>query len=375
MIRRIVAVARKEFTQLRRDRRTLPMILALPVIQLLVFGYAATQDVKNVRLALVDESRSPLSREIARALTASGTFQVFSVPDRKAIEQAMLAGDAKVGLVVSDPASSAGRTQSLPVTIPAIELFADGSEPNTAAVAAGYAQRILLRVVQERAAARFAGLLTGADVTVVPRILYNPNLASRNYMVPGVLVMVLMMMTTIMTSMAIVREYERGTIEQLVVTPLRPFELLAGKLLPYILIGFIDVLLITTTATAWFRVPINGSVVLLFVLAGPFLLATLGLGIFTSTVARTQQQSMMLAFLTLMPNILLSGFMFPIESMPRPAQLLTLVIPARYFMTIVRAVFLKGVGLSVLWPDTLALLGLGAVIFALAVARYRSRRT
>lgn len=370
MIRRTLAVARKELIQLRRDRRTLPMILALPIIQLIVFGYAATQDVRNVRLALVDESHTPLSRELTRALTASGTFRVFDVPDRRAIETAMLKGGATVGLVIPPNLERA----LLLRTGSGLELFADGSEPNTAAVASGYVQRIIARVIEERVAARFPGLLPRTSVSLVPRVLYNPNLASRNYMVPGVLVMVLMLMTTIMTSMAIVREYERGTIEQLVVTPIRAYELLAGKLIPYVVIGFIDVLLITTTATVWFRVPINGSVPLLFVLAGPFLLATLGLGIFTSTVARTQQQSMMLAFFTLIPNILLSGFMFPIESMPAPAQWLTRIVPARYFMSIVRAIFLKGVGLNVLWPDALALLVLGAVIFTFALLRYQSRR-
>jgi ABC-2 type transport system permease protein len=181
-------------------------------------------------------------------------------------------------------------------------------------------------------------------------------------------------MTTIMTSVAIVREYERGTIEQLIVTPIRPTELLAGKLIPYVIIGYIDMLLVTTVATTWFGVPIRGSVLLLFVLAGPFLLATLGFGILTSTIARSQQQSMMLAFLFMLPNTLLAGFMFPIESMPIPAQYFTYLIPGRYFMTIVRAIFLKGIGLEVLWPETLALLLLGGAIFTLAVIRYRSRR-
>jgi ABC-2 type transport system permease protein len=212
-------------------------------------------------------------------------------------------------------------------------------------------------------------------IVLVPRVLYNPDLASRNYMVPGVLVMILLIMTTIMTSVAIVREYERGTIEQLVVTPLRPGELLTGKLIPYIIIGYADILLVTVVATTWFRVPIHGSILLLFVLAGPFLLATLGFGILTSTVARSQQQSMLLSFLFMMPNTLLSGFMFPIESMPRPAQYFTYLIPGRYFLTIVRDIFLKGVGLEVLWPETLALLVLGSVILTIAVIRYRSRRS
>jgi ABC-2 type transport system permease protein len=256
-----------------------------------------------------------------------------------------------------------------------LELFADGSEPNTATVAAAYAQRILLSVVTDRVAARLPALVPRPKAVLVPRMLYNPNLISRNYMVPGVLVMVLLVMTMIMTSVAIVREYERGTIEQLVVTPLRPVELLAGKLIPYVVIGYVDILLVTTVATTWFRVPIHGSILLLFVLAGPFLLATLGFGIMSSTIARTQQQSMLLSFLFMMPNTLLAGFMFPIESMPVPAQYFTYLIPGRYFMTIVRAIFLKGVGIEVLWPDVLCLLVLGSVILTLAVTRYRSRRT
>jgi ABC-2 type transport system permease protein len=369
-VNRILTVARKEFLQLRRDRRTLPMIIGMPIIQLLVFGYAANMDLRDVRLGLVDQARTPLARDIGRALTASGVFKVFPAPDRQAIEESMLEADAKVGLVIPagfDRNLLSGRASGL-------EVYADGSEPNTAVVAAGYVQRIVGRVLADR----FAGRIPNAaqsGARLVPRVLYNPDLRSRNYMIPGVVVLILMLMTTIMTAMAIVREYERGTIEQLAVTPVRPHELLAGKLLPYILIGYADVLLATTVGTALFRVPVQGSVPLLFVLAGPFLLATLGLGILTSTIARTQQQAMMLSFLTLMPNILLSGYMFPIENMPLPAQYLTRIIPARYFMSIARSIFLKGTGLEVLWPDALALLLLGAVIFGIAVARYRTRRT
>ena len=367
MIQRILGVARKELIQLRRDRRTLPLVLFAPVIQLLLFGYAATQDVRNVRIAVVDQSQTPLSRDVYRALAASGTFKVFEAPDRAAIQALMLKGDAAVGLVMTPELERSLLRRQLA----GLELFADGSEPNTATVAAAYAQRILLSVVTDRVAARLPALVPRPKAVLVPRMLYNPNLISRNYMVPGVLVMVLLVMTMIMTSVAIVREYERGTIEQLVVTPLRPVELLAGKLIPYVVIGYVDILLVTTVATTWFRVPIHGSILLLFVLAGPFLLATLGFGIMSSTIARTQQQSMLLSFLFMMPNTLLAGFMFPIESMPVPAQYFTYLIPGRYFMTIVRAIFLKGVGIEVLWPDVLSLLVLGSVILTLAVTRYR----
>jgi ABC-2 type transport system permease protein len=371
VIPRILGVARKELIQLRRDRRTLPLVLVAPVVQLLLFGYAATQDVRNVRIAVVDQSHTPLSRDIYRALAASGTFRVLEVPNRAALQTSMLKGDAKAGLVMG-PELERGLLRR---QVTGIELFADGSEPNTATVASAYTQRILMTVVTNRIAARFPSLMPQAKTALVPRVLYNPDLVSRNYMVPGVLVMVLLIMTTVMTSVAIVREYERGTIEQLVVTPLRPSELLAGKLILYVVIGYIDKLLATTVATAWFRVPIHGSVLLLFVLAGPFLLATLGFGILASTVARTQQQSMLLSFMFMLPNTLLSGFMFPIESMPVPAQYFTYLIPGRYIMTIVRAVFLKGVGIEVLWPETVSLLVLGSVILVIAVVRYRSRRT
>ena len=216
MIQHILGVARKEFIQLSRDRRTLPLILVAPVLQLLLFGYAATQDVRNVRLALVDQSQTPLSRDIGRALSASGTFQVFAVADRAELQAAMLRGNATVGLVLAPDferelvrGSSAG-----------VEVFADGSDPNTATVAAAYVQRILARVITDLISARYPALVPRPTVELVPRVLYNPNLASRNYMVPGVLVMILLIMTTIMTSVAIVREHERGTIEQLVVTPL-----------------------------------------------------------------------------------------------------------------------------------------------------------
>ena len=370
MRERILSVARKEIIQMRRDRRTLPMVLLAPVVQLLLFGYAATQDVRNVRLAVVDQSRTPVSREIIRSLAATATFRVSEEPDRRAMQREMLASRASVGLVI--PVGL--ERDLLHRTGAGFELFADGSNPSTAAVAASYVQQIVGTTLVRQAGTRFPGLVKAADVVLVPRVMYNPNLTSRNYMVPGVLVMVLMIMTTIMTSMAIVREFERGTSEQLAVTPIRSYELLAGKMIPYIAIGYTDILLVTAIAVAWFRVPIHGSVVLLFLLAAPFLLSTLGAGILTSTIARTQQQSMMISFFFMMPNTLLAGFMFPIESMPVPAQYLTYLIPGRYFMTIVRAIFLKGVGISVLWPETLALTLLGTAILVIAVWRYQSRR-
>ncbi len=365
---RLLAVAWKELLQLVRDRRTLPMVLVSPVLQLLLYGYAATTDIRDIRLAYVDRARTALSREIVRAVAASGGFEVFEVESPAAIERAMQSGRASVGIAIPpgfERALRAGRRLEL-------DVFTDGSEPNTAAVAAARLTRILLRVVEAELGARAA--LPVAAVRVAPRVLYNPGLASRNNMVPGVLVIVLLTVTSIMTAMAIVREYERGTIEQLSVTPVRPWELLAGKLLPYTAIGYVDILLVSAVALAWFGVPVRGSFALLLVLSLPYLLASLGLGILTSTVARTQQQAMMLSFTMLLPNILLSGFMFPVENMPRLAQLFTYLVPARHYITAVRAIFLKGAGLELLWPEALWLAGLGLAIFLVALQRYAARR-
>lgn len=370
MIRRLLTVAWKEVIQLVRDRRTLPMVLVSPVLQLLLYGYAATTDIRDVRLAYVDRAHTRLGREVIRAVAASGGFRVFEVDSPAAIERAMQSGRATVGLVLPP-----GFERTL-VTARRLELdiLADGSEPNTAAIASARLTRILLRVVEDEFAARAPSALPAATVRVQPRVLYNPDLSSRNNTVPGVLVIVLLTITSIMTSMAIVREYEHGTIEQLVVTPVRPWELLAGKLVPYTAIGFVDIALIAAVALAWFGVPIRGSFLLLLALSLPYLLATLGMGILTSTLARTQQQAMMLSFTMLLPNILLSGFMFPIENMPLPAQWFTQIIPARHYMTIVRAIFLKGSGLEMLWPQALALCAIGLAIFLVALRRYATRR-
>jgi len=365
---RVLAVGRKEFTQLLRDRRTLPLVLLMPVVQLLLYGFAATQDVRNVRLALLDQARTPASQSVRQRLEASGTFRVFAVRSRAEIQSAMLGGRAVVGLVLP-PGLEAN---VLTGRDPGIEVYADGSEPNTAVVAAGYVLRILSTALREELAARV--VIPEPDVRLLPRVLYNPNLRSRDFMIPAVAAMVLLMMTALMTAMAIVREYERGTIEQLAVTPLRPAELLAGKLLPYVAIAYLDVLLVVTVGSVGFNVPIRGSLFLLFALSGLFLFSTLGLGILASTIARTQQQAMMLTFLLLLPSIMLSGFMFPIENMPVPAQMLTYLIPARYFVTILRGIFLKGTGVAALWPHALALTLLGAAIFTAALVRYRRRR-
>lgn len=370
MIARLLVVAWKEIIQVVRDRRTLPMVLVSPVLQLLLYGYAATTDIRDVRLAYVDRSHTRLGREVIRAIAASGGFKLFEVDDQAAIERAMQSGNATVGVVIPpDFERSLVARRRLDV-----EVFADGSEPNTAAIAAARLSRSLLRVVQDEFARRSPSALPARAVQVVPRVLYNPALASSNNMVPGVLVIVLLTITSIMTAMAIVREYERGTIEQLVVTPVRPWELLAGKLIPYTVIGFIDILLVSTVALGWFGVPIRGSFVLLLGLSLPYLLATLGMGILTSTIARTQQQAMMLAFSMLLPNILLSGFMFPVENMPQPAQWFTYLIPARHYITIVRAIFLKGSGIAQLWPQVLWLCGIGLAIFLVALRRYATRR-
>lgn len=365
---RLLAVARKEVIQLIRDRRTLPMVLISPVLQLLLYGYAVTTDIRNLRLVCIDQARTRLSHTLVRAAAASGSFRITELPGPADAERELAAGRAAVVLIIPPDFDRRLVTDRQL----AVSILADGSEPNTATIAVARLNRILLAALQNELGSRLP--LPAPAVEVLPHVLYNPGLASRNSTVPGILVSVLLVITAILTAMAIVREYERGTIEQLAVTPVRPFELLAGKLVPYIAIGLIDILLISAVAAVWFRVPVRGSLVLLLLLSLPYLLSTLGIGILTSTIARTQQEAMMLAFSLLLPNILLSGFMFPIENMPLPAQWFTQLIPARHYLVIVRSIFLKGAGFDLLWPETLWLCGLGLAIFLVALRRYATRR-
>ncbi len=371
---RIRHLVRKEFVQLRRDPRMLRLIIVAPILQLVIFGYAVTTDIRNIPTAVVDSDGSRESRELVARFTNTGYFQIRHVLSRpQDLEPLMDGGVVQVGILIPKGfARSLARGESAP-----LQVVVDGTDSTTAGMVLGYVSGLLRSYSMEVMETRLQR--TGIRVYRLPlieermRVWFNPDLKSVNYMVPGVLCTILLIITMLLTSMAIVREREIGTLEQIIVTPIRAVELMAGKVIPFVLLGFLDMVLILLVATLWFGVPLRGSLLLLFALAMVFLLTTLGLGLFISTVSHTQQQAMMTAFFIILPSILLSGFIFPVENMPRPIQWVTYLIPLRYFLNIVRGIFLKGVGIEVLWSDALALLVIGLTVFALASRRFTKR--
>jgi len=364
----------KEFLQIRRDRRMLPMVLLAPVIQVILLGYAATVDVKNISVVVYDADRTPVSREYIRHFTNSGYFTVEAYVDSPDKMDSYL-DETKATIAVSIPPNFSTRiTQGRTVEV---QLIADGSDANTANIALNYAGQITGGYAQSIVAKQLLKLgsgITVPKVTPAVRVWFNPDLRSANFMVPGVVALILMIVTTTFAAVAIVREKEAGTIEQILVTPIKSHEFILGKLLPFVVIGFADVLIVLGVAVNWFDIPLKGSVLLLFALCALFILTTLGLGLFVSTISRTQQQAMMTAqFFIFFPFIFLSGFTFPIENMPTVVQGISYLIPLRYFIEIIRGLFLKGVGLEALWPQTVALLVFGVTILSLSVMRFQKR--
>ncbi len=371
-MRRLFFMIWKELLELRQDKRMLPIVFVAPVLQLIVLGYAATTDVKNVPMVVVDNDRSTASRDLVQTFDASPYFSVTSVLDSvNKVVPYLETGDAWMALAI--PAGYGEQVGSGRSAI--VQIIADGTDANSTNIAVGYASNLVAAYAQRLLAARLPGGRLPAGLTADVRVWFNPQLESKFFMIPGVLALLLIVMTVVLASMGIVREKETGTLEQLNVTPLRRWQLIVGKLLPYALIGMVDIFLVVGVARFWFLVPFLGSFWLLFGLSMVFLLSTLGLGLLVSTLSNNQQQSMMTAaFFFLVPMIYLSGFVFPIENMPRVIQPLTYLIPLRYYLVIVRGIFLKGVGMDVLWPQALALLAWGLTILTLATLR-SSKRT
>jgi ABC-2 type transport system permease protein len=368
----------KEFLELRKDPKLLGIVVIAPIMQLTLLGYAATTDVLDVPVVIADGDRSRGSRDLIARFDASRNFDVINVVSTSnEVESYLEHGDASLALSIPSGygADVAGGT---PVTL---QVIADGSDSNSTTVALGYATSLLGSYTQELVDARAIVVQPDAGTpvragTIEPRIRvwFNPQLESRHFMIPGVLALVLLVVTANLASMAIVREKELGTLEQLNVTPLRRWELVVGKLLPYGLIAMVDVLLVVAVAVFWFQIPLRGSLPLLLSMSLLYVLCTLALGLFISTVSVTQQQAMMTAtFFFLMPMIYLSGFIFPIENMPAVMRAVTYLIPLRYFLVIVRGIFLKGIGLDLLWPQAAALAAWGIIVLALAVARSQKR--
>jgi len=359
----LLRVIVKELFQLRHDRRMIPVLIAGPLIQMMALGYAANTDVNRIPTLLVDQDRTPASRALVDRFTGSDYFSlVGAVPTADQVEPWLVDGRAQVALVIPGgygEAVAAGRP-------PKVQVLADGTDANSAVVGLGYASHILGDVGAELAPH------PGAGVELVPRVWYNPDLKSRWFYVPAVLALVLMLVVMMMPSMAVVREKEVGTLEQIIVTPLAPWQLIGGKLAPFAVIGLVDMLMVTGVARWLFGVPLRGSLALLVLLTLLYLLNTLGLGLLVSTMVNTQQQAMMFsAFVVMVPMIYLSGLIFPIENMPGAIQVITYAVPVRYYANIIRGIFLRGSGLAVLWPDALALLGIGTFILALAALRFR----
>jgi ABC-2 type transport system permease protein len=374
-MQRLGFLVRKEFLELRMNPRLFGIVVVAPVIQLTMLGYAATTDIRNVPMVIADGDRSIQSRQLISRFEGSPNFAIVATVTTVAeIESFLEQGTA--WLAVSIPNGYAAQLQAgQPVTI---QVVADGTDSNSTTVALGYATSLVGGYVQDLAAesalSRPGRAMAASPIDARMRVWFNPQLESRYFMIPGVLALILLVVTANLASMAIVRERELGTLEQLNVTPLKRWELIVGKLLPYGVIALVDVLLVVAVAVFWFEVPLRGSFALLFAMSLIYVLCTLALGLFISTISDNQQQAMMTAtFFFLVPMIYLSGFIFPIENMPKVIQPVTYLIPLRYFLVIVRGIFLKGIGLEVLWPQAVALTAWGSAMLVLAVLRSRKQ--
>ena len=371
-MRVLVRMIVKEFLQLRQDKKLIPILFVGPLFQLLALGYAANLDVADIPMIVVDQDHSRASRDLLERFVGSGYFRVVGAEDTvDRVEPWLVDNRAQLALVVAagyGDAVAGGR-------VPRLQMIADGTDSNSAVVGLGYASRIVAELgasLQEARLLRSPRRPSAGRIDLVPRVFFNPDLRSRWFYVPAVVAMVLMLVTMILPSMAVVREKEIGTLEQIIVTPLKSWQLILGKLAPFVLIGLLDMLLVTGVARLLFGVPLRGSLLLLTVLTLLFLLSTLGFGLLVSTLVRTQQQAMMFsAFVLMVPMIYLSGLIFPIENMPVLFQNASILIPVRYYAVILRGVFLKGSGLDVLWPEALALLAIGGTVIALAALRFR----
>ncbi|PTX91449.1 ABC transporter permease [Opitutus sp. ER46] len=371
MWERILTMLRKEFRSVFRDPRMRMVIFGIPIIQTLIFGYAVTMDVRHVRLVVIDRDGTPASRTLIARFTGSDYFDAVTTTQDEAVARAEIDATRAAAILQINAGFEAQLRSGRPAPV---QLIVDGSDSNTArlvlnyssVIATGYNNEVMLDSTLRRAG---RPLSIGA-VELRPRAWFNPNLESRNYFVPGVMAVLVMLIALMLTGMAIVREKEVGTIEQIMVTPIRPLEFILGKFAPFIVIGFVDVALVTLVGVYWFEIPIRGSFLLLLGGTACFLLSTLGIGLFISTVSSTQQQAMMTTFFFFFPAMLLSGFIYPIANMPIAVQWLTFLNPLRYFLVIIRGVFLKGVGFDVLWPQMAALVALGIAVMAFAVSRF-----
>jgi ABC-2 type transport system permease protein len=370
----LLPIIRKEFIHIIRDPRTLGVMFMMPLLQLILLGYAATSDVRNVPLAVYDQSHTPQSRQLIEAFVASGQFSV----DRLATSEQDLArlidaGTVRAGLIIPPAYASdllGGHSAQAAFVL-------DGSDPSVASSSLSSARLIgqvqATEIQRQNLARRSGSLALTTPIEVRTRVWYNPDMASSYFMVPALIGMILQMQATLLTASAIVRERERGTIEQLIVTPIRPWELIVGKILPFALVALLITVEVLLIGTFWFGVPIRGSLLLLLGISCLFLLSSLGIGLLISTIAQTQQEAFLLTFLTMLPSVFLSGFIYPVAAMPLALQFVSGFIPLTYFLVVVRGIVLKGVGIPALMNQIIALSIFGVALIVLASARFRKR--
>jgi len=371
---RLTALVRKEFLQIMRDPRTLALVLVMPIMQLLLLGYSATNDVRNVPMAVFDQDRSPAARRLLDAYRAADYFLIsYDVDSEAEMRDLLDNGKARVGLII--PPDYGEQLQGDGSA--AIAFVLDGSDPTVASTALSAARLIAqehgTQLQKARLARRGQSGVIQLPIEVRTQVWYNPDLISAYFMVPGVIGQILFAITSILTATAIVREREMGTIEQLIVTPIRSWELIVGKIIPFVLLAFFNVLEVLLLGALLFDIPIRGDLTLILVLSGLFLVSGLGIGLLVSTVANTQQEAMLTVFMSLLPSIFLSGFFFPLEAMPAILQWISIFIPLRYYLVIIRALLIKGVGFAAVQNEVLALLLFGIGIMVLAAMRFRKR--
>jgi ABC-2 type transport system permease protein len=371
---RFASILRKEFIQIARDKRTLVMILVIPIMQLFLLGYSATSDVRNVPLAVYDQCQCAESRTLLDAYRAADYFKLaYMVGSETEIRTLIEQGDARGGLIIPPDYNT-----SLAQGNAQVAFILDGSDATTGTTALAAATLIgqsqATRLMLERL--ERSGMnpsLFQPPLQVQTRVWYNPDLVSSQFMIPGVIGMILYAITSILTATAVVRERERGTIEQLIVTPIRPWELVVGKILPYAILAIFNTLEVLAIGHWWFGMPVRGSLSLILACSGLLVLSGLGIGLFASTIANTQQEAMLTVWMTLLPSIFLSGFFFPLEAMPQFLQWVSYIIPLRYYLIIIRALLIKGVGAGAIWSEILALAVFGIVIMSAASFRFRKR--
>lgn len=370
---RLMSIIRKEFIQIFRDVRTLVMILVIPIMQLFLLGYSATNDVRNIPLAVLDQSRSAESRALLDSYRAADYFRIaHSVTSEAEIESLISRGDARAAVIIPPDYAlrvSSGNAQ--------VAFILDGSDPTSASTALSAALLISQAHSTELLTQRFAS--TGSNMRLQPpvevrtTVWYNPDMISAHFMIPGVIGMILYAIAAILTATSVVRERERGTIEQLIVTPIRSWELIVGKLMPYLILGFFNTIEVLAVGHWWFGMPIRGDLGLILILSVIFLATGLGIGLFASTIANTQQEAMLTVWMTLLPSIFLSGFFFPIEAMPAFLRWLSYLMPLRYYLVIIRSLLLKGVGLEMIRTDVFAMTLFAIGIMTAAALRFRKR--